>query len=284
MGDSAGLSYHEIILDSRDSSYPYDPSFSALDYPAFTLGGKLKLVKIAYMKILEASIPFTYYVINTDNNTFTLSDGTYTGPVVIAPGTYSPTDMITELTAKLNAVSGLVYTVTANASNRTFTISTTGPFTLTFVDTVDSLAFVLGFVVGANSSVLNVLQGSVEQLLGSNFVYINSNSVGNQVNLFLPQGSSTYGNGGPQMAMVPVTGSFGSNIIFKDPCSTLWFDMQEIESLTKLDLFVVDGVTHKTLKFNGRGFSVKIGVLLSDTSTADRMEVGRVGGSKRSRQ
>lgn len=241
--------------------------------------------RIAYMKILQASIPFSYYTVNTDNNTCTLLDTSISTNFQLAPGTYTPAALITELTDKLNG-SGTTYTytVTYNASNLAFAITNgsvlSNPFSITFATAgirKDTLGSVLGFPTGSQTSqthqaavapIGNRLQGGVSELAGANFLYINSNSVGNEVNLFLPRGSNGFGNGGPQMAMMPTTdqGVFGDNMHYEDPCHDLWFDMGGIESLTKLDLFVSDGGSQEITRFNGRSFSVKIGMLLADGS------------------
>lgn len=284
MTDIPGLSYYELILDSRDASYTYDAAYSKFDYPSFELGGKLRAEKIAYMKVLEASIPFSYFTINSDNSDITLVDTTPANVTFnLASGTYDSASLITELQTKLNTATGtgFAYVVTFDPVRLAFTISNGSPvpgntFNLTFSTTgvrKDTLATVVGFPTGVvNSSFVtatNKIIGGVSELLGSNFVYINSNAVGNEVNLFLPRGSNQFGNGGPQMAMVPTTsGAFGDDMIYQDPCHQYWFNTGKIESLTKIDLFITDGGSQEVLRFNGRSFSVKIGMLLADSSIA----------------
>jgi hypothetical protein len=284
MTDIPGLSYYELILDSRDASYTYDAAYSKFDYPSFELGGKLRAEKIAYMKVLEASIPFSYFTINSDNSDITLVD---TSPVNVtfnlASGTYDSASLITELQTKLNTGTGtgFTYVVTFDPVRLAFTISNGNAvagntFSLAFSTTgvrKDTLATVLGFPTGVVGSsfvtATNKIIGGVSELLGSNFVYINSNAVGNEVNLFLPRGSNQFGNGGPQMAMVPTTsGAFGDDMIYQDPCHQYWFNTGKIESLTKIDLFISDGGSQEVLRFNGRSFSVKIGMMLADSSIA----------------
>lgn len=256
----------------------------------------MRLTNIVYMKVLEASIPFTYYTVNTDNNAATLVDTGGTFFFTLTPGTYSVASMITELTARLNASgTGFTYVVTHNANTLAFTISNgsavaANTFSITFSTPgirKDTLGNVLGFGVGARPSAFNgatnVLIGTVAELTGSNFLYINSNTVGNETNLFLPRGSTQFGNGGPQMAMMSANGDFGQDHLYTDPCPELWFDMAGIESLTKIDLFISDGGTQQITRFNGQGFSVKLGILLTDRSvergnyghiTSDRLVVG----------
>jgi hypothetical protein len=277
MTDVAGLSYYEIILDSRDASNKYDPAYTSLDYPSFDLGGKLQLQKIAYMKVIEASIPFTYYTVNSDNNAITLSDSSGVFSITLAPGTYSPSAMIAELTAKFAATPTIyTYTVTYNPADLSFSVfngaAVSNPFTITFSLGRDTLGVVLGFPQGAQTSQTfnagaggNRLAGGASELLGTNFLYVNSNAIGNEMDMFLPVGSSQFGNGGPQMAVIPTEGlTFGDDFHYQDPAPTLWYDMRDIESLTKMDLFITDGGSQRILKFNGRGYMIKLGVLLAD--------------------
>lgn len=282
--DISGLTYYEIILDSRDASYSADPAYTSLDYPTFELGGKLKAEKIAYMKVLEASIPFSYYTVNADNFNATLIDTTPLNVnFLLDQGTYTPAAMITMLQGKLNGLgSAFTYTVSYNASTLAFTISNGSAVPGNIFHMVfstpgvrkDNLATVLGFAVGTVSSTfngtVNALVGNVSELNGSNFLYVNSNAIGNEVNLFLPRGNQQFGNGGPQMAMIPTSeqGTFGDDMIYKDPAHDLWFNMANIETLTKMDLFLTDGGSQQIVRFNGRSFSVKIGMMLQDSSIA----------------
>jgi hypothetical protein len=236
--------------------------------------------------------------VNVDNNTGTLVDTSYSGTFTLAPGTYTPAEMITELTAKLNdSPSTYTYTVVYSAPSLSFAIlnnsAASNPFTITFATAgvrKDTLGTVLGFPVGARTSQThtpaagNRLQGTLSELGGTNFLFLNSNAIGNEVNLFLPKGSAQFGNGGPQMAMVPAVGPavFGDDIHYVDPCPEYWFHVGDVESLTLLDLFVTDGASQEVTKFNGRSFSVKIGMMLADSSvqypstvTVDHLIVGQ---------
>lgn len=288
MIDISGLSYYEINLDSRDATSTADAAYSSLDYPLFELGGKLPLQRIAYMKILSASIPFSYYVINTENNTFTLTDTSGVFLITLKPGTYSSTSMATELTTKLTAsASTFTYTATFDSDDQSFSIVNGSVlsllFTFTFSGLRTSIAPNLGFSTGVNTSQThtastgNQLKGSATQLLGASFLYVNSNTVGNDVGMFLPKGSLAFANGGPQMTVVPTQGVYGDDIHYVDPCPQQWFDMQGMDSLTKMDMFITDGDTLAITKFNGKSFSVKIGLMLQNESqTYGHIDAGKV--------
>ena len=283
--DLEKLTYYEIILDGEDATSTYNNQFTALDYPSFEVAGKIPLSRIAYMKVLEVTIPYTYYVINSVNGSFTLTDTSGSFTVTIAPGTYTPAAIVTELIAKINATpTTFVYGVTFNATNQTlFFVNNAGvssPFTITFSIGRDTLGRVLGFSAGPQVSQTflvadgNRLTGSVTQLGGENYLYVNSNAVGGLMDLFLPRGSLRFGNGGPQMAAVPRdTKTFGEPIHWIDPCPQKWFDMAEMTSLSKMDIFITDGPNGDILKFNGKSFMIKVGVLVSDSSTVHGGEI-----------
>jgi len=277
--DSAGLTYYEVILDSSNATYPQDSGYTKLDFPFFEIAGKLALNNIAYAKVLEVMIPFSYYTVNTLNNALQLIDSSGSFPLVISPGTYSPPSMVTELQTVLNnSASTFTYTVLYNSADLSFSIynnsAVTAPFSVTFSIALDTLGFVLGFGSGIQASQTfdgaaggNRLKGSVSSLLGHSYIFLNSQAIGNDTDLFLPRGSVRFGNGGPQLATIPrlTQESGGSDIHWIDPCPQKWFDLQNLDSLTGMDLFITDP-NGNILTFNGKSFMVKLGVLLADTS------------------
>ena len=66
-GISNDLQYVEFELDSLDNSGSNNAAASGTDWPKFLIGGKRPLTDIAGVKIIEAQIPFSYYVFNADN-------------------------------------------------------------------------------------------------------------------------------------------------------------------------------------------------------------------------
>lgn len=97
--------------------------------------------------------------------------------------------MIAELTTQLNdSASTFTYTVTFRESDFSFSITNgsavTLPFNFTFPVAANALAIVLGFAQGVNTSQTfsvalgNKLTGTVSELLGPNFLYVNSNAIG----------------------------------------------------------------------------------------------------------
>ena len=281
------LNYYEVILDGRDATNSGDVNYTKLDFPVFELAGKLKLEEISHMKVLEVMIPFTYYVVNASNESMNLNDASVNQSFTLVHGTYTPGGIVTELTAKLNAQGSLsTYGVTYDSNSLSLSIFNNSvpnsAFSITFSSLLlptDNLFTILGFPAGAQTSQThepagrgNVLLGTVTQLLGGNYYHLNSHEIGNQTDTFLPRGSEFFGNGGPQLATIPRTQHvFGEPSHWQDPSPEEWFDFQNLQTLTKMDLFITDN-RNTILKFNGDSFMVKLGVLLNDASKHKHVE------------
>src|SRR5688572_6427813 len=91
-GLNSDLVYVEISLDSKDGTAT-DVRFSRLDWPTFYFNQEFE--NIAAVKVIQAEIPFSYYVIDTYNNTFVLfeSDGGSSATVTIPIGNYDATSL-----------------------------------------------------------------------------------------------------------------------------------------------------------------------------------------------
>lgn len=95
-GLNSDFIYNEFELDSNNAFNSFNNSFSAKDWPFFVLGKPLN--NIAAIKVIEVSIPFTYYTVQTPfvgplagytSNTFYLSEnGGANATVTIPPGNY----------------------------------------------------------------------------------------------------------------------------------------------------------------------------------------------------
>ena len=105
--------------------------------------------------LLSASIPKSYYLIDSTNNTFTITEtgGNGTKTIAITVGNYSFSQMATTLTT-LIAAAGLAFTYTISTSTATgkFTFTqTTGASASSMTFTTASPNAVLGFSVGSTA-------------------------------------------------------------------------------------------------------------------------------------
>ena len=260
-GLNDSLKYYEFELDSLDATSSNADGVAKTDWPLFLLGGKTPLSNIAAFKIIEAQIPFTYYVFNssnTDNSSSNLARWTVTetgsgagGPYypLIPVGNYAGGDALaTALQNALNAVSsGYTCSYSAQTQKLTFTTSkanVTG-FSFTFGLSTNSgnknCRLYMGFPGGVTSSVATTLVSpNVILLSGANYVYVNSAALGNLTNLYLPQGAVNLGGGnsGPQMAKIPINCNSGEVSFWQDPDPQKWFDVENLNLLNQVDFYL----------------------------------------------
>jgi hypothetical protein len=287
-GLNDSLKYYEFQLDSLDASGSNAEGAASTDWPLFLLGGKAPLSNIAAFKIIEAQIPFTYYVfnsVNTDNTATNLARWTLTefgagagGPYYpkIAVGNYTGGDSLaTQLQTAINAVSsGYVVTYNSQLQKLVFICNKLNvtSFNFTFGTSTNSgnknPRLYIGFPGGTTSSVATTLVSpNVILLSGANYVYVNSNALGNLTNMYLPQGAVNLGGGnsGPQMAKIPINCNSGEVSYWQDPDPQKWFDVENLNVLNRVDFYLSLGNTTAEipLKLNGVSFSLKLAILVN---------------------
>lgn len=137
-GLSDSLRYNEFEFDSFSAVTPFNGTSSALDWPLYTIGKPLN--NVAGLKIIEAQIPFTYYTINSTNNTFKVYEA-YSVPVSLGTGTITKINLVscTLATNQFSFTAGMVggiivysgaqfsgnngsYTITAFTNSLTVTV------------------------------------------------------------------------------------------------------------------------------------------------------------------
>jgi len=290
--------YYEFSLDSYTGTQAYTSSQSKLDWPVFKVGGKRPLKNIAGVKIIEAEIPFTWYVLNENNNTFILRETGFPDQVVVmteslpgsvlvpAYGNYSAFDMIgstglfkrsLDFAAGLSG-SGTLFNVTYDEQTQKFRVFNNRaglssiPFSLVFGDNQDDGAknprFILGFDAGATTSsyatvIGDNLTGSlIAQVTGANYIYLNSQKLGNLVSMYLAEGGQTLGNSGPQLAKIPINVQPNGICFWRDPDPEKYFDLENLDSLTEIDMYLTLGTDLKNpLRLNGGNFSFKLAII-----------------------
>ena len=268
--------YHEFSFDSLDASATANSTYASTDTPLFMMD---RLVtSVAAMKILEVQIPFTYYVYNSTNNTFTLTANGHAPVTVTIPvGNYTVSELATVFGAALNLVGATTYTVTYSDTTAKYTITDTAnvPFTFTFGASPVSPSILLGFAEGVSATSTSdgthqiLVAPNVSLLTGPNYLYLNSNTMGQMFSLFLPEGARYLNNGtrGPQMAKIPVNVQPNGIIYWTDPCPDYWFDMENLSNLASIDFYLTLGNNSSVVRLNGLSFSIKLGMLLNETDT-----------------
>lgn len=279
-GVSDNLRYYEFEMDSFNSYAPFTGQYTKENWPVFAIGGKKPLQTIAAIKILEVQIPFTWYTFNATKNTFVLiEDGEIDATVTIPVGNYTITNLLPALNLALDAASIKGHSYTSTYSTVTEKISVqnnngvTLPFALKFgIDVNDNARTnprrLIGFPGGSTLSQSFdagtgdvLLAPFVINISGPNYMFVNSQKVGNLADQYLPSGNNNFGNSGPQLAKVPVNQNAGGIIDWADPDPQKWFNMEGLNQLVDLDLFLTTGDDPTVVDLNGQSFSVKLGVL-----------------------
>jgi hypothetical protein len=320
MGDNYGLNdsyeYLEFSLDSLDADCAFNGASASTDWPSFTVAAKGPLQDVVAIKVLEAQIPFSWYVFNSVNNTFIITETTGGSKTITIPvGNYTGSGLATALTtAFVTASTTATYTVTFDSTLLTkfkFTSnSNVNVFTLTFgagygIPGVQPNSgnknprLWLGFPPGDTtstsiSSLQTIVAPNVALLSGPGYLYVNSQKLGSDIDVYLPNGAFNLGGGkaGPQMAKIPVNCNAGGVVVWQDPDPQKWFKYDQLQTLNGFDFYLSLGNTTSQLplQLNGLGFSLKLGILRQLKNTIDRVtptaqngRVSRRDGPKRPR-
>jgi hypothetical protein len=116
-----------IHTEDRDvTKYPSSSNF-AVDLP-------IEYKNVYSMKLIDIELPSNYYVFSESNqNTkMTVTVGSVSAIITITEGTYSPTQLASELTGQLNAAFGSIFQVYFNTTTMKFVFSCSSSFTLVF--------------------------------------------------------------------------------------------------------------------------------------------------------
>lgn len=138
--------------------------------------------------VVDISIPFTYYIIRTGNNTFTLREKGVDSQLTIPRGNYDARTFATFLTSLLISISpnGWIYSITLDMTlaKYTFTVSGNGVDQPSFILT-NHLADQTGFATySTNTFAGNVLVSTdVLNFAGPNCIFLHSDIVDDQTSV-----------------------------------------------------------------------------------------------------
>ncbi|HRP37071.1 MAG TPA: hypothetical protein PLS50_04630 [Candidatus Dojkabacteria bacterium] len=149
-------------------------------YDNFTLSINEPPLKYSSVKLLDVSIPQSFYNFTSSNNVITFQEGG-TGTVytaTITPGAYGATTLTTELTTQLNAAGGTgTYTATYNTNQNTYTIAADVSFEIFFSNS-NSPWYRLGFNNSDTGVATSHTSSNSVNLAPDNYVYIQINGLG----------------------------------------------------------------------------------------------------------
>jgi|SRR6185312_2841816 len=270
----------EFELDSYDcqGSYSGNPGISKTNWPLFAL--RRQLDKVAYVKILEVQVPFSYYVFNTANNTFTLVENGGTNTLVTIPiGNYDSTTLGTALQTALNTASqnGYTYTVTYSTRLMKYIITnnnSNGSFTLNFGgSSIVEGNYDPSIMVGANQTQTSTLVSgtptlqmpNVPKISGPDYLYLRSATIGGACDVYLPASSENLGNVDDFVTKIPVNVNSTGTIFWTDPLPQRFYKVQ-LGNIPTIDFYFTLGnwSNQIPLDFGGQSFSIKLGILFEE--------------------
>ena len=251
----ASEDYIEVLVDSADfqAGSKNMPTY-VFQYPAHDIIG---------YRVLEASVPFTWYVVNSGNNQFNFmrSGGSSYILITIPPGNYDNTTIVTTVIGLLN---------TADATTDfSGTCDKTTNYKFVFTNTTND--FVLDFSMSANcASLLGFASGSTYTSTSKSLTSVYTCNFTGAGNLFLKSNlgagsfssliTSTLGSANTEViATVPVTVNPNSVINWQNP-ATQFFTVPEI-SINQIRLWFTQGANTTPLDFNGADYWVKLALV-----------------------
>lgn len=278
--------YYEFSIDSLDATSSFSGTAASTDWPFFEVAAKGPLENIAGIKIIEAQIPFSWYVFNSANNTFLMGVGSSVYTITIPIGNYTASSIATAMALAINTATGTSnYTVTYNSTIKKFyflqATGTPSPFYFTFgapagIPGVEPNSgnknprLYIGFPPGTTTASLvggkyEMWSPNCELVSGPNYIYVNSSKIGSDVDQYLPAGAVNLGGGkaGPQIAKIPVNVNPGGIIYWQDPAHQYFFSYDQLQSINSFDFYLTLGNTTSQipLQLNGLGFSLKLAIL-----------------------
>ena len=201
--------------------------------------------------VLQASIPKSYYLVQSPNNTFVLDENSIETVVTISVGNYTRSSFVNKVQTSLNSAGSWTYVVDIDDSTNgpetgklTFTVSGNGGIQPQFIFT-GSLYEPLGFESTSTNTFVGdeLVSTNVINLLKENTIYIHSDICTNENDNVLQEiftseasdyGSITFTNNAPE------------------------FYSKKITSLNSIYRFYLTDENGKDLSLNGRNWQMTV--------------------------
>lgn len=198
------------------------------------------------VQLLNAQIPYSFYVINYTNQVLKLTLGVTTVTVNIPVGNYNATNLISAI---LTAVNTSGFNITISQTNGKLTLSYTSSFSID--NTVKySIGSVLGFGSGVTSSVGTTLTAPYPlNLLGIKTLQIRS------YNLLMNNISSVQGGQTILLANIPVSCTPFGMIDYFDRGNLMTIQNQDLDDL---DIEIIDGESGEYINFNNQDWCITL--------------------------
>jgi hypothetical protein len=179
------------------------------------------------VRLVQASIPNTWYIINNDNNTLDCSDNTGDFTITLTLGNYTAIELASHIMTQLNTEGNGNYTVSYDKSIYKFHFeNSTNNFELKFNSTNNNLHNVLGFA--------NVDLSGSQGYFSSNVIYLSTPYIQLNISQF-PTRVITTLRGGGYTFIVPVNANSSNFIMYRDSDF-----LQEFHYESRLNLYNLD--------------------------------------------
>ena len=241
-----------VALTSQSATIKYNDSFlSNVYYGLGNIYMNDNNIIHTQVQLLNAQIPYSFYVINYTNNQFKyqLGSGTiFTSTIPV--GNYNGNSLITALKAVLLA-NGITLTITLSSINGQLTF-THASSNFTFYNLTYSILPTLGFELNTNytSSSFTLTTTYPLNLLGIKTLQIRSS------NLLMSNISSVQGGQTTLLATVPVDCTPFGMLNYEDKGSHLMTIHND--SLDDLQIEIIDGETGNYINFNNQDWCITL--------------------------
>lgn len=238
--------YREIYFNSQRAANT--------SCPRFTLGDQIYVHKF---KILAATIPYTFYSVNASNNQVKFVEASSSPTVKTATlspaGNYTSASIETELASAMTAAGSQTYSCNYDDSTGKITVSAAGTFKVLSGNNGSSAWDVLGLSKTADTaSATSVTFQNYADLASNTSILIVSSSLTSQNIRYISDMSQNV------LCNIPVSVRAGE-ILYWENVSGGWINADQ--SLTHLDLMLLDSSTGLPIDLNGGNFTVVLGIL-----------------------
>jgi hypothetical protein len=299
------MEYLEFDLDSAIATETAFTDYSSVDTPVFQMGRQI--LNVVGFKIIETTIPTSYYTITDDVNNATGKQrnllrviiGTTAGPgiidVYISPNRkYTASELAAEIQSLIGTISlpllipPTTITSTCTYSDQTgkFSISMTpSPYYTNMSITIlldESVAKLMGFqspnstaeqyeLYQISSTTFSFASSYIALVSGPNYMQINSKFFSNVLKNYLPQGPlGTTGQTNEAICQVPIYTNFGGISTWQTSQNDT-FNTQNLFQLDKFDLYLTLGTSKTPLKLNGLSWQCKIRIFMETNSIVESL-------------
>lgn len=221
----------------------------SINRPEYLLeGGQIQ--KVRKIKVANVVVPVTYYVVNSNNNTFSWEEDAGGGAITstLTPGNYTSTTFATQLKTQMDADTNnaATYTITVSTSTNKMTISAGANFSIAVANSSKLTGF-----SSASSSATSHVGADIVNLAGANQLYLRSNIATRIDTQSVIKNDKIFNN---VLAVVPINvNTF--DFVFKSYDYTQYFD-SDID-IQDLDFYFTDD-SDTQIDFNGAPFSLSI--------------------------